>query len=62
MGQFIGYVALFTKTEDGKYFVEFPDLPGCLSQGDSLEMAICNAQDALAIYYQEKKWGVAQGI
>lgn len=54
MGQFIGYVALFTKTKDGKYFVEFPDLPGCLSQGDSLEMAICNAQDALAIYYQEK--------
>ncbi len=55
MNGFIGYVAVFILVNKGKYFVEFPDLPGCFSQGDSLEMAICNAQDALAIYYQEKE-------
>lgn len=52
MEKFIGYLAKFLFV-DGKYYVEFPDLQGCFTQGDSLEMAICNAQDALAIYYQE---------
>lgn len=55
MNEFIGYVAKFILVDEENYFVEFPDLPGCLTQGNSLEMAICNAQDALAIYYQEKK-------
>lgn len=55
MEKFIGYVAKFILVDEGNYFVEFPDLPGCLTQGTSLEMAICNAQDALAIYYQEKE-------
>lgn len=53
--KFIGYVAIFTKIDDKKYIVEFPDLPGCYSQGDSLEEAVCMAQKALAIYYQEKR-------
>lgn len=49
----IGYVALF-KIVEGKYIVEFPDLQGCFSQGDTLEEAICKAQEALAIYYENK--------
>lgn len=53
--QIIGYVALLEQVDDGKYIVEFPDLPGCLSQGDSLEDAICRAQEAIAIYYLEKE-------
>ena len=55
MENIIGYVALFELIDGAKYFVSFPDLPGCLTQGDSLEKAICNAQEALAIYYQNKK-------
>lgn len=51
----IGYAALFTKTGNGQFFVEFPDLPGCFSQGDSLEEALYSAQEGLAIYYAEKK-------
>lgn len=50
----IGYAALFTETEDHRFFVEFPDLPGCFSQGDSLEEALYNAQEGIAIYYAEK--------
>lgn len=53
--RFISYIAVLTKTDDSKYFVDFPDLPGCFTQGDSIEEAICMAQDALAIYYTEKK-------
>lgn len=52
---FIGYVALFTKAENEEYFVEFPDLVGCYTQGSTLEEAVCHAQEVLAIYYVEKK-------
>lgn len=52
---FIGYVAIFTKTENEQYFVEFPDLIGCYTQGSTLEEAVCHAQESLAIYYLEKK-------
>lgn len=33
-------------TEEGGYVVSFPDLPGCLAQGDTIEEAIYNAEDA----------------
>ena len=36
--------------EDGMYWVEFPDLEGCFSEGDSLADAIANASDALGGY------------
>jgi len=33
--------------EDGNgYLVTFPDLPGCMSDGDTIEEAIANAMDA----------------
>lgn len=51
---FIGYFAVVIISEEQKYFVDFPDLQGCYTQGASLEEAVYNAQEALAIYYQEK--------
>ena len=37
--------------KDGKsYSVEFPDLPGCFSMGDTLEEAKTMAQEALSLY------------
>ena len=32
--------------EGGGYLVEFPDLPGCMSDGETVEEAITNALDA----------------
>ena len=32
--------------EDGGYVVSFPELPGCLSVGETMEEAIQNAMDA----------------
>lgn len=43
------YPALF-HSEDGGYWVEFPDLDGCFSQGDSIADASANAADALGGY------------
>lgn len=43
------YPAIFHKEEVG-YSVTFPDLPGCITEGDTLEEAFATAQDALGIY------------
>ena len=41
------YPALFYKdAETGSYAVEVPDLPGCVSGGDSLDEAVFMATDA----------------
>lgn len=42
------YPALFHLNEDdGSYTITYPDLPGCISEGKSLENALYMAQDAL---------------
>jgi predicted RNase H-like HicB family nuclease len=35
-----------TKDEGGGYLIEFPDLPGCMSDGGTIEEAIANGEDA----------------
>lgn len=43
------YPAIF-HAENGGYWVEFPDLPGCVSEGDDLAQAAAEAVDALGGY------------
>lgn len=43
------YPAIFHREEDG-YSVTFPDLPGCISEGDNMPDAITQAQEALGGY------------
>jgi len=44
----VGYVALVHKDEGTSYGVSFPDLPGCISAGDTMDEALANAAEALA--------------
>ena len=41
--------------DEGGFIVSYPDLPGCLSSGETLEQAIANAEDA------KKAWLEAAG-
>jgi predicted RNase H-like HicB family nuclease len=43
-----GYIALVHKDEGKSYGVSFPDVPGCISAGDTFEQAVANAAEALA--------------
>jgi predicted RNase H-like HicB family nuclease len=43
-----GYIALVHKDEGTSYGVSFPDVPGCISAGDTFEEAVGNAAEALA--------------
>ena len=36
-----------SKEEGGGYLVEYPDIPGCMSDGETIEEAIMNGREAL---------------
>ena len=36
-----------SKQEGGGYLVEYPDIPGCMSDGETIEEAIVNGKEAL---------------
>lgn len=44
------YPAIFHRTEHGGFWVEFPDLPGCLTEADTIEEALLMAGDALFVW------------
>jgi predicted RNase H-like HicB family nuclease len=44
------YPAYFRRVESGDYSVDFPDLPGCVSAGKSLEEALVMAREALSLH------------
>ncbi len=46
------YVAFIHKESDSCFGVSFPDFPGCISAGDTLDEAMANASDALRGHVQ----------
>jgi len=36
-----------SKEEGGGYLVEYPEIPGCLSDGETIEEALANGREAL---------------
>lgn len=46
------FEAIFTLQEEGGFTVEVPDLPGCISEGDTLEEAEVNIQEAVELYLE----------
>ena len=47
------YPAIFHKADGQRYWVEFPDLPGCLTEGDNLQEAFLMAGDALDCWFDD---------
>lgn len=43
---------VFEPQDEGGYGVYAPDLPGLHTEGDTLEVAIANAEEALALYVE----------
>ena len=43
------YPAIFHKAEEGGFWVTFPDIPECMTQGDNMEQAYEMAVDALGL-------------
>ncbi|MBI1867195.1 MAG: type II toxin-antitoxin system HicB family antitoxin [Methylocystis sp.] len=49
------YVAIVEEEEGKAVGVWFPDLPGCISAGDTLDEAMANASEALALWVDVAK-------
>lgn len=46
------YIALIHKEADSDYGVSFPDLPGCVTAGSTLDEACAMAAEALALHLE----------
>lgn len=46
------YTAIFEAQPDGGYHVSCPALPGCHSEGDTLDDAIANIREAITVYLE----------
>ena len=44
-----------SKDDGGGYLIEFPDLPGCMSDGETIEEAVLNGSDAVASWIYAAK-------
>ena len=40
----------FEKSEEGGYTAYAPSLPGCISEGDTMEEAVKNIKEAIELY------------
>lgn len=47
------YVVLIHKDPDSGFWSECPQLPGCFSQGETLEELMENTKEAAKLYLQE---------
>ncbi|MFZ5631942.1 MAG: type II toxin-antitoxin system HicB family antitoxin [Bacillota bacterium] len=48
------YPAIFDQCGEGGYTVTFPDLPGCITEGDTIEEALSMAKEAMSLHL----WGM----
>ena len=49
------YPAIFHKAEEGGFWITFPDIPECMTQGDDMQQAYEMAVDALGLAITDKK-------
>ena len=48
-------IRILTDDDGGGYLIEFPDLPGCISDGDTIDEAIANGKDAIFCWIETAK-------
>jgi len=49
------YIAVIRKTAGTDYWVDIPDIPGCVSRGETPEAARANFREALDLHLQDRK-------
>ena len=47
-------MVIISDPDEGGYVISFPELPGCLTCGETIEQALKNAEDA------KREWFIAQ--
>jgi len=52
-------------SDEGGYTVHVPSLPGCISEGDTVEDALANIQEAIELYLEpveDDYWAVEERV
>lgn len=49
------YTVIFHRAEEGGYWAEVPALPGCYSQGESIEETVKNIREAIEAHIEALK-------
>lgn len=52
IGKILSYTVIYEAAKEGGYVVFAPALPGCHTQGDTLEEAEINIKEAIALYLE----------
>ena len=47
--------SVLPEAEGGGYLIEYPDLPGCMSDGETIQEAIENGRDAVRSWTETAK-------
>ena len=48
------YNVIVHSAEEGGYWAEVPDLPGCASEGDTLDELAANVREAISLYLKDE--------
>lgn len=46
------FAVIFHVAEEGGYWAEVPSLPGCVSQGETLEVTLANVKEAIELFVE----------
>ena len=49
------YTVIVHTAEEGGYWVEVPVLPGCFSQGETIDAALVNIREAIELHIESLK-------
>lgn len=56
------YWARFFQKSDGGYYADLPDLPGCATEGPSVEQVYnCLVNEAIPLWLEDQPWPSARG-
>ena len=50
----LNYRKIVNKDDEGTFIVEVPELPGCAADGDSIEEAFANLNDAMEVWLESR--------
>ena len=56
------FKVILEPSEEGGFTVSVPSLPGCLSEGETMEEALANIREAIELYLEpvEDDWVIAE--
>ena len=59
----MGLKVVLKSSDEGGYTVYVPSLPGCISEGDTIDYALANIVEAVELYIEpvEDDWVVTEG-